>query len=573
MCILKPYRYLLFVVVATIATACNKPTEDMTPAHDEQASEEQLQADVVASAGAPIFEGMGSHEHAITTNDPWAQKYFNQGLIIDFAFNHAESVRSFKAAQTLDENCAMCYWGEALALGPNINVTSNGKAIMSDESRIAAFAAMQKAVTLKDQASEQESDYIDALAMRYNGDPSTPREPLDMAYADAMRELHIKYPDDDDAASLFAEALMTTMPWDYWLDSENPRPHTVEVLNALEAALENSPQHPLALHLYIHAVEASSAPERAEPAADRLANLVPGAGHLVHMPAHIYWRVGRYHDASEANILAAKVDEDYIAQCNAQGFYPALYYPHNIHFLWAASSMEGRSEVAIEAARRVAANVRLEVIEEFPMVEFFHTIPLLALTQFGRWDELLEQPQPDSSLDYSNAIWHYVRATAYASQGDPEAARVEHSALVPLRESTKVHFLDSVDYPASQLLLIADELAQGEIALAENDPDSAVDHFKAAVETQDALPYTEPPFWYYPTRQSLGKALLVAGDAVAAEAVFRRDLETYPRNGWSVYGLIQALQAQDKETEAAALQERFKAIWAEADVELKSSRF
>lgn len=545
------------------------PQTELSP----PAAAAESQTEIVARAGAPLFEGMGSHAHSITTGDPAAQKYFNQGLIIDFAFNHAESVRSFKAAQTLDPGCAMCYWGEALALGPNINVTSNGKAIMSEEAQLNAHAAIQKALSLKDQVSEPERDYIDALSVRYGGDPAAPRAPQDLAYADAMRALYQKYPEDDDAAALFAEALMTTMPWDYWLDPESPKSQTVEVIDALETVLARSPQHPLALHLYIHAVEASSDPGRAEAAADALVNLVPGAGHLVHMPAHIFWRMGRYNDASEANIRAAAVDEEYIAQCNAQGFYPALYYPHNIHFLWAASSMQGRSAVAIEAARRVAANVRMEVIAEYPMVEFFHTIPLLALTQFGRWDEILQEQQPDPSLDYSNGIWHYVRATAFARKGDIGAAKTEFAALVPLRDSTQVHFLDSVDYPASHLLLIAGELAQGEIALAENDYGAATAHFENAVAAQDALPYTEPPFWYYPTRQSLGQALLAAGDAGRAESVFREDLEIYPHNGWSMFGLILSLQAQGKTEQAAEIQHHFEQVWSLADVELTSSRF
>jgi tetratricopeptide (TPR) repeat protein len=566
-------QYLFVVCCSAGLLSCAEQANEPAAVEDKSTNTEITQADIVARAGAPLFEGMGNHEHPISTSDPWVQKYFNQGLVIDFAFNHAESARSFRAAQTLDENCAMCYWGEALALGPNINVTSNGKAIMSEESQLAAYEAIKKAASLSATVSQKERDYIDALAVRYNGDPESEREPQDLAYADAMRALYQKYPGDDDAASLFAEALMTTMPWDYWLDPENPKPETIEVISALETVIARSPQHPLALHLYIHAVEASSSPERAEKAADSLANLVPGAGHLVHMPAHIYWRVGRYHDASEANVKAADVDEAYIAQCNAQGFYPALYYPHNIHFLWAASSMEGRSEVAIEAARRVAANVRLELIEEFPMVEFFHTIPLLALTQFGRWDEILAEPQPAEQLDFSNAIWHYVRATALARQGHLDEARTEHAALVPLRESSKIHFLDSVDYPASQLLLIADELAQGEIAMAEGANDQAVSHFRNAVTAQDELPYTEPPFWYYPTRQSLGKALLLVGDAAGAESVFRRDLEIYKHNGWSMYGLIQSLEAQNKSDEAATIREHFEKVWGQADVELSSSRF
>ena len=561
---LSNYVLLATVLVAGL-TACSREAPPASSTADETTGKGEL----VARAGAPLFDDMGDHHHPITTSDPDAQKYFDQGLTIDFAFNHAESVRSFRAAQRLDPDCAMCYWGEALALGPNINVTSNGKAVMSDEDRVAAHAAIQKAMQLKDGATERERDYIDALATRYNGDPSTPREPLDDAYTNAMRALHQKYPDDDDAASLFAESLMNTMPWDYWVDADKPKPMTVEVLDALETVLARSPDHPMAIHLYIHAVEASSDPGRAEAPADRLANLVPGAGHLVHMPAHIYWRVGRYHDASEANVRAAAVDESYIAQCNAQGFYPAMYYPHNIHFLWAASSMEGRSKVAIEAARKVAANVRLEMIDEFPAVEFFHTIPLLALTQFGRWDEILAEPQPRADLEFSNGIWHYARATAYARKNDLDAARAEHAKLVPLKDATDVHFLDTLHYPATQLLAVADSLVLGEIAMADGDLDGAVTHFRAAVETQDELPYTEPPFWYYPTRHSLGRALLANEDAPAAEEVYRRDLEDYPHNGWAMYGLIQSLNAQGKD--ASDMQNMFDKMWSEADITLTAS--
>lgn len=287
------------------------------------------------------------------------------------------------------------------------------------------------------------------------------------------------------------------------------------------------------------------------------------------MPSHIYWRVGRYRDASAANVRAAAVDEAYIAACNAQGFYPAAYYPHNIHFLWAASSMEGRSAVAIEAARKVAANVRLEMIEEFPGVEFFHTIPLLALTQFGRWDEVLAEPEPPQNLEFSNGIWHYARATAYAKKGMIAQAQAERAALVPLRDATDVHFLDSIYYPATRLLKIADELALGAIAMAQDDAERAISHFRIAVSEQDALPYTEPPFWYYPTRHTLGAAQLAAGRAEEAEATYREDLRLYPRNGWSMFGLIQSLQAQGKDS--SGVQEKFEIVWAEADISLAAT--
>lgn len=530
-------------------------------------------ADLVARAGAPLFEGMGDYHRPITTNDAGAQRYFDQGMVLAFGFNHAEAIRSFRAAQRLDPDCAMCFWGEALATGPNINVTSGGRAIMSPESRVAAHAAAQKALSLADRVAPVERALIEAQAVRYDGSETSDRDPLDRAYAEAMRSVVQRFPDDDDAAAMYAEAWMNTMPWNYWSDDGQPRPETVEVIDALERIIARSPRHPLALHLYIHAVEASSDPGRAETAADTLLTLVPGSGHLVHMPAHTYWRVGRYHDAAEANVRAAAVDEQYIAQCNAQGFYPALYYPHNIHFLWAASSMEGRSAVAIDAARRVAANVRIEQIREFPTVEFFRTIPLLALTQFGRWDEILAEPMPDASLRYATAIARYARGVALARKGDLAAARRERDQLVPLRDTTEILFLDTNDYPAVTLLQIADALLEGELAMAAGSVDAAVGHFERAVALQDGLPYMEPPFWYYPTRQSLGAALLAAGRAGEAEAVYRRELEDYPHNGWSMFGLAESLAAQGRTDEAAEVREMFTHVWARADVELTGSRF
>ena len=533
-------------------------------------NEENIQ-DIVTKAGAPLFDGMGDHTHPITTNNKYVQRYFDQGLTIDFAFNHAESARSFRAGQTLDPNCAMCFWGEALALGPNINVTSNGSVIMADQERLAAYVAIQKAVSLKNKVSEKERDFIDALATRYNGDTASPRGPLDLAYAEAMRELSNKYPEDDDAASLFAESLMNTMPWDYWIDADSPKPLTVEAIEILEKVMARNPRHPMALHLYIHAVESSSQPERAEAAADILLDLVPGAGHLVHMPSHIYWRVGRYADASESNIMAAAVDEAYIAACNAQGFYPAAYYPHNIHFLWASSSMEGRSEIAIEAGEKVAKNVRLEMIDQFPGVEFFKTVPMLSLVQFGLWDRVLELDPPAERLEYANAIWHYARSVAYSNKGNIESAQKERQMIESLKDTNDVLHLDSIYYPASMLLEIADSLALGEIAISNNDYQSAIQYFANAVSVQDTLPYTEPPFWYYPTRLSLGKAYLLSDQADEAEAVFKENLKRYPRNGWALYGLIQALETQNKDS--SMVQEQFDIIWQNADVELTSSRF
>jgi len=577
---MKCFYSAVLVVMFALAGCSREAEQDVPPAATAAVeiaepaivvSELEGRAEVIARAQAPLLDGLGDFNHPISTDDPWVQRYFNQGMIMAAGFNHAEAIRAFKAAQRLDPDCGMCFWGEALATGPNINVTSKGKAIMMPQERIAAYAAIQKALSLEAGLSERERDLIVAQSARYNGDPATPREPLDLAYADAMRELAAKYQDDDDIQAMFAEAMMNTMPWDYWLDAENPKPGTAEVIAALETVMARNPDHPLALHLYIHAVEASSNPGRAEAAADSLASLVPGSGHLVHMPSHIYWRVGRYYDASEANVRAAKVDEDYIAQCKAQGLYPALYYPHNIHFLWSSASMEGRSKVALEAGRKVAANVRLEQIREFPTIEFFQTVPLLSLVRFARWEEILQEPQPPQELSYSNAIWHYARAVALARKGQLDAAQLEIDAMQPLMDNEAIWFLDGNDYPASQVLAIAGLLAKGELALAREDYAAAITAYSAAVETQDTLPYTEPPFWYYPTRQSLGHALLMAGNNAEAEAVFRADLLQYPRNGWSLFGLTLSLEAQGKVEEAAVTRQRFDNIWGRADVNLESS--
>lgn len=557
-------RTAVVVLAVAAVSACSTGTPP-APAPDPDAA-------IVARAGAPLFKGLGDYNRPITTKDPAAQRYFNQGMVMAFGFNHAEAIRAFRAAQRLDPSCAMCFWGEALATGPNINVTSKGKAIMSPADRVAAHKAAQQAVALKASASDVEKALIDAQAVRYDGNETSDRDPLDRAYAEAMKTVVDRFPADDDAAAIYAEAWMNTMPWDYWSAQGEPKPATVEVVNALERIIGRSPTHPLALHLYIHAVEASPAPGRAEKAADTLLSLVPNSGHLVHMPAHTYWRVGRYHDASEANVKAAAVDEAYIAQCKAQGFYPAMYYPHNIHFLWAASSMEGRSAVAIEAAEKLAANVRLEQIKEFPAVEFFKTIPTVARVTFGRWDEILAAPMPDASLDYVTAIQHYARGIAFARKSDLASARQERAALVPLKKTQKVMTIDANDYPAVALLEMADTLLQGEIAMAAGTTAAAIGHFRRAVALQDQLPYTEPPFWYYPTRQSLGVALLTAKRAAEAEAVYRRDLELYPHNGWSMFGLIQSLDAQGKTVEARELRKMFEHVWSRADVKLSASR-
>ena len=536
---------------------------------DSQSSASPAQT-LAQRAGAPLFDGMGDYHMPITTADPDAQRYFDQGMVLAFGFNHAESIRSFRAAQTLDPNCAMCFWGEALATGPNINVTSNGKAIMAPAERASARAAIDQALAFIDGVTLKEQDWIKALDQRYDGQGDTPRDPLDRAWADALADMAARYPDDTTVASVYAEALMNTMPWDYWGPDGEAKPDTQAVIASLKAVMAADPDHPLALHLYIHALEASSNAAKAEPAADRLANLVPGSGHLVHMPSHIYFRVGRYQDSALANMRAAEVDEAYIAQCNAQGFYPALYYPHNIHFLWASSTMQGQSALSLDSARRVVANVRVEQVEQFPTIQFFRTVPMLSLVRFARWEEILVEPEPYEPFAFARAIWHYGRGVANAALGDPEAALIELAAIEQLEPQVDEIFMGNV-YPARDLLEIAKALLIGEMAYRSGDAASAVLAFEEAVAMQDALPYTEPPFWYYPTRQSLGAALLASDRVAEAQAVFERDLEQYPMNGWSMFGLAEALRRQGDDAGAGKVAARFETVWQFADVELTSS--
>ena len=516
---------------------------------------------------APLFEDLGTHHHPISTDVMLAQRYFDQGLILAYGFNHAEALRSFQAAAKLDPKCTMCWWGQALVLGPNINKPMDAADVLT------AYAAVQKALELSPNASASEQAYIEALAHRYAAESVADRNALDAAYAEAMRHVVELDADDLDARTLFAEALMDLMPWNYWTKDLQPKPATTEVITTLEAVLAEDPEHIGAIHFYIHVVEASATPERAEPYADRLRNLVPGAGHLVHMPSHIYIRVGRYHDASIANELAAAADESYIAQCNAQGFYPALYYPHNIHFLWFSSAMEGRSAVSIDAARRLANNVPAEMIAELPFLEYFLPMPLFGLVQFGRWDEILAEPVPPRERLYWTAMWRYARGLAHLAQGNADAAQAEAGALTAIAGRAD---LDALEIPlllGKSLIHLAENILNAELAGNEHRHAEQINSLRAAVEQQDALPYMEPPYWYYPVRQSLGAALLNADDAVAAEAVYRKDLEINRENGRSLYGLMQSLQAQNRSADANEAERRFEAAWSQADVTLSTSRF
>jgi tetratricopeptide (TPR) repeat protein len=519
---------------------------------------------------APLLEGLGDYHFSVTTESPEAQQFFNQGLMLAYAFNHEEAIRSFREAARLDPDCAMCHWGAALALGPNINATMTDKAVPE------AYEALQKALQLASKAGGKEQAYIQALAKRYAPEPVEDRSSLDRAYADAMREVAKAYPDDLDAATLFAEAVMDLMPWNYYAEDGQPKPETVEVVTTLESVLARNPDHPGAVHFYIHAVEASSTPERAESYADRLSPVMPGAGHLVHMPSHIYMRVGRYADASETNVRAIASDDAYITQCRAQGIYPLAYHPHNIHFLWASSSMEGRSATAIETARQVASKVHHDKLRdpELNMMQHYLITPLFALTRFGKWDEILKEPPPPEDLLYPAGIWRYARGIAFAAKGQFGEAKAELDKLTVIANDKsmaemKIWGINS----ASSILSVASEALAGELAAKRGETKKAISHLEKAVRLQDAMNYNEPPDWHYPVRQSLGAVLLEAGRATEAEKVYREDLKQNPENGWSLFGLVKSLQAQGKAEEAAGVQARFRKAWAKADITLAASRF
>lgn len=508
---------------------------------------------------APLFDDIGDYHAPISTTSATAQQYFDQGLTLTYGFNHAEAVRSFRAAQAADPACAMCFWGEAYALGPNINKP------MDPADAPAAWTAVQQAAALAPGASAREQALIEALQARYAAEAPADRSPLDAAFAHAMAAVVTAHPDDLDAATVYAEAMMDQMPWDYYHADGSAKPLTETVIATLESVLARNPDHIGAIHLYIHAVEASDTPARAEAGADRLGDLVPGVGHLVHMPSHIYLRVGRYHDATRVNELAAAADESYINQCRAQGFYPALYYPHNVHFLWYTASLEGRSKVALAAARKLAENVPLDLIGGIPLIEQFLAVPMYGLIRFGRWDEVLLEPRPNSRHRFATAMWHAARGIAQAAKGRAYAAELERTAW---REAAAGFGPDSYatyGYPADVLLRIAGHVLNAAIAAANEHSDSVISELQSAVTLEDSLPYMEPPYWFFPNRQLLGHALLQRGQAAEAEAVFTRDLAKVPDNGWSLHGLAASLKHQGRHDEAARVRQKLARAWERTD--------
>jgi tetratricopeptide (TPR) repeat protein len=514
------------------------------------------------STRVPLYGDLGNHHYEITTRVPKAQEYFDQGLRLYYGFNHAEAIRSFKEAQRLDPECAMCWWGEAMAWGPNINLP------MDSAGGAAANAAIPHAVSLKQGTTPKEKALIEALAERYGPDPMANRGAQDSAYANAMAEVVRQYPDDLEVAVLYGESIMNLRPWNYWTDEGHPQPGIPDLLTHLERVLDQNENHPGACHFFIHTVEKVH-PERAIPCAERLAGLMPGAGHIVHMPGHIYIRVGRYADAIRANEHAVHADETYIQdQRPGVGVYTAGYYPHNYDFLAFAASMIGRADRAIMAADKVA-----EVIPEnllgapgFTFLQHYGTRYLQLRVRFGRWTELLSTPAPAAELLHARAMWDYAQGRALAATGNVEKAQ---SHLVSLRAAADhPELADATVEPnnSGDILSIASKVLEGWIAAEQDDYGAAVSALTEAARLEDGLLYGEPPEWTIPVRQDLGAVLLQAGRYAEAERVFRKDLSRFPDNGWSLFGLADALRAQGQEEETAEVEARFREVWKGSDL-------
>ena len=512
------------------------------------------------SDSVPLYTDLGSHHKRISTRVPVAQQYFDQGLRLTYGFNHGEAIRSFTRAVELDSTCAMCYWGIALANGPHVN------APMDSASGVAAYAAAQKALALKSHAPPRERAYIEAVAQRYGAAPPADRARLDTAYSRAMAKVAKAYPDDLDAATLYAESLMDLRPWNYWRPDGTPYEGTTEIVRQLRRVIAANPNHPGACHYYIHAVEAVD-PKAAVPCAERLARLMPGEGHMVHMPAHIYIRVGRWSDAVKANQHAIHTDEVFIEGQQPKGVYPLAYYPHNIHFLAFASTMAGQSAQAIEASKTLTSKLNVDVARQVGMLQEMLPYQTLTLTTFGRWDDVLAEPLPPSDLRLSYAMGYYARGVAHAAKQQWAEAQAALDTVTAINAATP----DGAE--SKTPLSIAVHALTGEIATRRGDLDAGITHFREAIKIEDAGLYFEPPKWYYPVRHSLGAALLKAGKNAEAEQAYREDLKRFPENGWALFGLAQALKAQGKNAEAARVDARFRKAWADADVTLVASRF
>ncbi|WP_373496786.1 tetratricopeptide repeat protein [Aquiflexum sp.] len=559
-----------------VLLSCNKPVEMDTQVRDYYQDAISLcfvPAGVrwdFSGGKAPLLEGMDLIDYPVTTSNELARKYFNQGLLLAYAFNHGESERSFQYAANLDPTFAMAFWGQAYVLGPNYN------AGMEEDYYAPAYSAIQKAKLYINSVSAKEADLILAMEKRYAEIPPYDRSGLDMAYAEALAELHEKYPDDAEIAVMYAEALMDLQPWDLYDRQKRPKGNTVLITEILENTIQQNPKHVGAHHLYMHVVEPSDNPQRGLPSA-RLFDegLTPLAGHLIHMPSHIYIQTGHYNLGTLSNLRAAKVDSVYIETCKAEGVYPIAYFPHNLHFMAGTAILEGSSKWALYAADRLFEHTAKEVmaVPGFGAVQHYYTIPLFTRVKFGKWEEILKFPQDVFELPYQKGVLHYARGMAFLGKGQLDNAIKELNALknhihLPELEEEKIWDINSLD----SILEIAALVLEGELAAASNDYTKAIQLLEKATELEDSLLFNEPPDWFLSVRHHLGAVLLEAGDYAKAEEVYLKDLKVYPENGWALKGLNAALEQQGKSAEAASVKDRFEEVWKTADISIVSSR-
>ena len=517
-----------------------------------------------APAAATLLPGLGTHHHAIATSSAEAQRFFDQGLTLLYGFNHGQAIRQFQRAAELDPRSPMPLWGIALAYGPNINDFE-----MDRERARTADEYVRKAKALSESAGGREQAYVNALAVRYSSDPAADLKKLQADYAQAMRGLAAAYPADLDAQVLYAESLMDLHPWQLWTADGRPSEVTEEVMRVLESVLARDPLHPGANHYYIHTMEGSPTPEKALASARRLETLVPAGGHLVHMPAHIYARTGRFHASANSNAAAAAIDERYMRRTGSRvGMYPLMYYNHNVHFESYAAAMAGQYARARRTAGKLIANVT-PFISDMPMLEGFLPQQDYVLLRFSKWNDLLALPAPAAAMPLAGAVHLFARGVAQAGKRDVAAAAAEEEAFSAALAKIPADMPVGVLNTAGQMFAVARPLLAGRIAAARGDVAAAIEQYRAAVAAEDRLAYDEPPTWYYPVRETLGGALLAAGRPAEADRVFRDDLAINPGNGRSLFGLWKSLAAQGRKADAAAALSRFRRAWAHADVVLR----
>ncbi|MFT3792185.1 MAG: hypothetical protein QM741_14190 [Rudaea sp.] len=573
---MKPiHRRLVAILAACALSACASAPPPKSDAHADHAEHVGTAAPASTLAqwaeGAQRLDGLGAYSRRITTASPEAQAWFDQGLNLIYGFNHDEAVRAFAKAVELDPACAMCYWGAAEALGPNYNMPA------MEQRWQALWGAVESAQQHAAHATPADQALIAALAKRYSGPAPVPAEkmqPFNDAYANAMREVARTYPADDDVQVFFAEALMTANPWKLWSNDGKAAPGTDEIVATLEGVLARNPTHPGANHYYIHAVEASPQPEKALAAADRLAALMPGAGHIVHMPAHIYQRVGRYADASAANIDGARADAAYVdkARPPAWMYYSAMYFTHNYQFLGYSEAMRGRSAAALQAMREMTSQLTDESLHMGTGLDWYAAEPFFVMERFGRWQDILAAPTPDPKLLGLSAAYRYARSAAFAATGRIDAAIAEKNELDAIAAATPADAPAGLN-KARDLVAVAAAIAAARIAAAQGRRGDAIVALRDAVAKEDRLDYDEPADWFVPVRHLLGAELLRARRAKEAEQVYRDDLQRHPENGWALYGLAQSLKAQRKAKDAAAVELRLKQAWKDADVVLTASAY